>query len=250
MTAGLQPADFYTGLVAELYAPLRSYTPSPDTFAAFIAHTGEPALELGCGDGDPLLALRALGLDVDGVDSSSDMLERLRARAGALDVTVHQQLFEELDLPRQYRSIFVAGATFNLLPSDDAVLAALVRIRAHLHPDGTARIPLWVPPPSEGVGELRSDVDADGAVIRVSTTGEDYDVVARTRRTMLRYERACDGRTETVDREWLLHWHTVEGFTALCVRAGLRVDAVLDDDDGTPARPDATSFTVLLRPAS
>jgi SAM-dependent methyltransferase len=246
MTAGVEPADFYTGLVAELYAPLRSYAPAPDVYATFIAGSGEPALELGCGDGDPLLALRTLGLDVDGVDSSADMLERLRARAGTLEVTVYRQLFEELDLPRRYRSIFVAGATFNLLPSDEAALVALRRVRAHLLPDGTARIPLWIPPPSDAVGELRSEVDADGSVIRVSLTGEDYDVAARTRRTMLRYERGCDGRTETVEREWLLHWHTVDGFRALASSAGLSVAAVLDDD-GSPAEPDATSFTVLLR---
>ena len=245
MTAGPQPADFYTGLVADLYAPLRSYAPEPDAYAEFITQAGEPALELGCGDGDPLLALRALGLDVDGVDSSRDMLDRLRARAGTQEIAVYQQRFEELDLPRRYRSIFVAGATFNLLPSDDAVLAALRRIPAHLLPDGTARIPLWIPPPSEAVGELRSGVEADGSVIRVSLTGEDYDVAARTRRTMLRYERVRDGLTEMVDREWLLHWHTVEGFAALCARAGLRVDAVVDDD-GRPAAAGATDFTFLL----
>jgi hypothetical protein len=40
-------------------------------------------MEIGCGDGDPLLALRHLDLDVGGLDSSSgDMLERCRANAG------------------------------------------------------------------------------------------------------------------------------------------------------------------------
>ncbi|MFM7617915.1 MAG: SAM-dependent methyltransferase, partial [Actinomycetes bacterium] len=57
--SGTEPADFYTGLVADLYAPLRSVVPDPDPYARFIARTGTPALELGCGDGDPLLDLRA-----------------------------------------------------------------------------------------------------------------------------------------------------------------------------------------------
>ena len=82
------PADFYTGLVAELYAPLRSFTSDPGEYAAFVASSGEPALELGCGDGDPLLDLRALGLDVDGVDSSADMLDRLRATAALRGLSV------------------------------------------------------------------------------------------------------------------------------------------------------------------
>lgn len=39
-----------------------------------------PAQELGCGDGDPLHELRRRSLEVDGVDSSADVLERSDAR--------------------------------------------------------------------------------------------------------------------------------------------------------------------------
>src|SRR4051794_30119765 len=117
----MEPSLFYTGLVAELYAPLRSTTSDAAPYAHFIAACGEPALELGCGDGDPLLELRAEGLDVEGLDASSDMLERCRTRAAdrGLDVVLHQQPMETMDLPGRYRSIFLAGATFNLLVDDD-----------------------------------------------------------------------------------------------------------------------------------
>ena len=77
----MDPADFYTGLVVELYSPLKSGHEDPERYARFVLDSGEPALELGCGDGDPLLALRALDLDVEGVASSTDMLARCRGRA-------------------------------------------------------------------------------------------------------------------------------------------------------------------------
>jgi hypothetical protein len=57
----IDPAQFYTGIVAELYTPLRSATPDPDIYARFIGVVGEPALELGCGDGDPMIELRRRG---------------------------------------------------------------------------------------------------------------------------------------------------------------------------------------------
>src|SRR5688572_32785020 len=123
----MEPASFYTGIVADLYAPLKSRSQDPDPYARFIEASGQPALELGCGDGEPLLDLRRRDLDVDGVDSSADMLAicRRRAAADGLEVTVHHQAMESLDLPRRYRSIFLAGPTFNLLPDDETARAAL-----------------------------------------------------------------------------------------------------------------------------
>ncbi|WP_456845908.1 class I SAM-dependent methyltransferase [Cellulomonas sp. P5_C6] len=237
------PADFYTGLVAELYGPLRSFTSDPAPYASFIRASGEPALELGCGDGDPLLDLRALGLDVDGVDSSADMLDRLRRAAAAreLAVTVFRQRMEELDLPRRYRSIFLAGATFNLLPSDDVALRALRAIRAHLTDDGSALVPLFVPGPTPAVqiGVFR-EAFIGGAVLRVAVVHESLDHAARVRRTTLRYERVADGVVEVAEREWLLHWYTRAGFEALAVVAGLEPTTVADPED-------AAAVTVTLR---
>jgi hypothetical protein len=67
------------------------------------------------------LTLRERGLDVEGVDSSSDMLARCRAAAAerGLTVTVHCQAMQDLHLDRRFRSIFLAGPTFNLLPDDN-----------------------------------------------------------------------------------------------------------------------------------
>ena len=87
----VEAADFYTGLVTELYRHLRSETFDPSPYERFIRRSGEPTLELGCADGDPMLELRARKLDVEGVDSSADMLERFRDSAVArnLDVRLH-----------------------------------------------------------------------------------------------------------------------------------------------------------------
>lgn len=155
------PARFYTGLVAELYSILRSENPDPTPYRRFIAAFGEPALELGCGDGDPMLALRLDGVDVEGLDSSADIL----AEAGRL--------------------------------------------------------------------------------MRCTTVSADRDGEARQQVIVLRYELEQDGRSTSLERPWVLHWHTQEGFRALAEAAGLTVTAVLAAT-GEPAAPDADQFTFLL----
>lgn len=246
----LPPSRFYTGLVADLYAALRSVDPDPEPYVRFIGRSGEPALELGCGDGDPLLELRRRGLAVEGLDSSPDMLDRCRARAAAagIDVVLHQSTIEEMDLGRRYRSIFLAGPTFNLLADDHTAVQALHRIAAHLEPGGSALVPLFVPEPvaPEEIGRPRRHQEAPDLVLQVTTVSSTRDERARLQRTVLRYERIRDGAAEVEEREWLLHWHTQESFASMAGAAGLEVAAVRDAGGG-PAAPSSTSFAFVLR---
>ncbi|MFL6205994.1 MAG: class I SAM-dependent methyltransferase [Acidimicrobiales bacterium] len=246
----MEPTLFYTGLVADIYAPLRSAgPPDPAPYLRFVRRAGQPALELGCGDGDPLLDLRARGLDVEGLDSSPDMLERCRARAAArgLVVTLHQSPMESMELRRHFRSIYLAGPTFNLLPDDDTAWRALARIRAHLEPDGYALIPLFVPPPvlPREIGRPREHTTDDGDLLRFTVTGVERNDAARVQVNHTRYERERNGEVEVLERDWLLHWYSQEGFKQLVSDAGLLVDELLAAD-GTPAPPDATTCAFVL----
>ncbi|MEV5597431.1 class I SAM-dependent methyltransferase [Streptomyces sp. NPDC052496] len=247
----MDPADFYTGLVAELYTPLRSSAPpDPEVYAAFIREAGGPALELGCGDGDPLLALRRAGLDVEGVDSSADMLERCRRRAdeAGIAVTVHHQRMEALCLPRRFRAVFLAGPTFNLLPDDSVADAALRGIRRHVDDGGSALIPLHVPAPTpaDRIGQVSTARADDGAELRCTLVSEERDETARTRTTVLRYERHGAGGPTVVERPWLLHWYTRAGFEKLAAAAGLRTVSVTDAD-GNAAEDDAPYLVFRLQ---
>ncbi|MFJ9736609.1 class I SAM-dependent methyltransferase [Streptomyces sp. NPDC101166] len=241
----MDPADFYTGIVAEIYGPLKSFPQDHEPYAAFIRQAGMPALELGCGDGDPLLELRRLGLDVDGVDSSADMLERLRRRADeqGVRVTVFHQRMEALNVPRRYGAIFLAGPTFTLLPDDATATAALRGIRAHLADGGTALVPLFTPAPTpaEQIGRVRTAVGPDGAEFRVSVVAEQRDEAARTQTTLLRYERHHGSDSIVEDRPWTMHWYPRERFEELAAAAGLAVTAVTDTA-GRPAPADAAEL--------
>jgi len=253
-TEPIAPADFYTGLVAEVYRHTRAETFDPAPFAKFIERSGVPALELGCGDGDPMLDLRDLGLDVEGLDSSGDMLERCRVAASerSIDVTLHHATFEAMELGKRYRSIFLAGATFNLLPDDQTAERALVRIAAHLEPGGSALIPLFIPqrPGESTIGSCKEHIADDGSLMSVTVTSFERDEELRTQITGLRYEVNERGAIRSTEREWLLHWFDRATFTAMAKRAGLTVVTVFDEAQEAKTTHD-TAFTFLLhRPDS
>ena len=247
-----EPADFYTGVVAEMYRHLRSETFDAEPYARFIARWGQPALELGCGDGDPILDLVARGLHVEGLDSSADMLERCRVAADerGVDVVLHLATFQSMDLGRRYRSIYLAGATFNLLPDDAAAEAALERIAAHLEPEGAALVSLFVPQTTDAadVGSVREHLMPDGALMRLTVLDAERDEAERTQTTTLRYELIDGDRHTTADRSWILHWIEQEAFATMAERAGLSVRGVYADG-GTPATSHDTAFTFVLQPA-
>lgn len=246
------PANFYTGLVAELYSSLRSVDPDPDPYARFIARTGGPALELGCGDGDPLLELRRRGLDVEGLDSSPDMLERCRARAldRGLDVVLHESSIETMQLGRRYRSMYLAGPTFNLITDDETAQRALARIRLHLEPTGAALIPLFVPDAvrPDQLGHSTEHRTETGTVHRCTTVSARRDDVERVQSVLLRYERVDGDDVSILDREWALHWYTQAGFRTLLGAAGLQVRAVLGTD-ASPADSGAAQVVFIVEPA-
>ena len=82
-------ADFYTGLIAELYEPLASGITGSRRFIDFVKTHGEPALEICCGTGLPILDLIEAGLDVEGLDASEDMLKICNANSRKRNLEVY-----------------------------------------------------------------------------------------------------------------------------------------------------------------
>lgn len=249
------PTRFYTGLVARLYDPLVSYRATADEYAPFLDRSGTPALELCCGTGVPLLELIARGYDVEGLDSSSDMLTLCRekaARAG-LRVTLHEQTMQQMQIGRRFRSIFLAGASFTLLGDDRAACLALARIYDHLLPGGRVLIPLVLPDATGAaspLGSTREQRDEDGALLRVSVVEMRVDATQREVHTTLRYERIPPAAVaEQLERTLVTRWWEQQRFAAMLREAGFDRIATRAPGGGRAA-PDAAVFVcVAQRPA-
>jgi SAM-dependent methyltransferase len=137
---------WHYGLVSRWWAEFNLDGPEIDWFRQFV-DAGQPALDAACGTGRLLVPYLQAGLDVDGSDISSDMLERVRERCereGLTQPNLYAQAMHELELPRRYRTIFVCGG-FGLGGRRDHDVEGLRRIYERLEPGGTFVVDNEVP---------------------------------------------------------------------------------------------------------
>jgi SAM-dependent methyltransferase len=88
-----------------------------------------------CGSGRFLLPLLSSGIEVEGVDAASAMLQACRrhAQRQQLRPVLYEQSIEQLALPRQYGMAFVPSGSMGLL-EPPALNNALLSLRRHLAP--------------------------------------------------------------------------------------------------------------------
>ena len=79
----------YVGLMALAWDPLRGDTSGWEDRAFYldlIRERGEPVLDVGCGTGRLLLDFLALGIDIDGLEISDEMLAICRSNRSSSGV--------------------------------------------------------------------------------------------------------------------------------------------------------------------
>jgi SAM-dependent methyltransferase len=112
------------------------------------------ALELAIGTGRVALPLAARGVPVSGIDLSTAMVERLRAKDGAqrIDVTIGDIATTRVD--GGFRLVYLVFNTIGNLTTQDQQVACFANAAAHLEPGGCFVIEVGVPdlrrlPPGE-----------------------------------------------------------------------------------------------------
>lgn len=186
-----EPGTWHFGLVARWWAEFNEPTPEEVGYLArAIERYGQPALDLGCGNGRILLALLEAGLDVDGVDISPDMIDYARTAATQAGFSPHltAQAMHELELPQRYRTVFMVGA-FGIGGDREHEREALGRAYRHLEPGGAllinhelpysggdeGRWALWLPGHRTGVP--RSWAEAGDR--KRTADGDEIELIAR-----------------------------------------------------------------------
>ena len=125
------PSTWHHGLMADYWATVNVDAPELEIYQPFLR---SPVLDAGCGTGRLLAPLRDAGFDIDGCDTSADMIARCRERVP--DATLWVSPLHVLDPPRRYASILVCGV-FGLGSTREQDVEAVRRLYDALEPGGT-----------------------------------------------------------------------------------------------------------------
>jgi len=139
----------YGDRIADIYDDL--YESTMDTAStvdllAELAGKGR-ALELGIGTGRVAAPLAARGVQIEGIDASEAMVEKLRQRPGGQDIPVTMGDFTDVAVDGLFQLIYIPFTTFFALPSQAEQIRCLRNVAAHLEADGRFVLDAFVPDP-------------------------------------------------------------------------------------------------------
>ncbi len=170
---GEEVAARYDEDEAAMFAPA-AIEPAVEFLAALAA--GRPALELGIGTGRIALPLRARGVAVHGIDLSTAMVERLRAKPGGAAIPVVIGDFATAAGGGEFGLVYLVFNTIGNVASQAEQVSCFRNVARHLAPGGHFVIEVAVPgilglPPGETVRAFEVTDDHVGV--------DEYDVVTQ-----------------------------------------------------------------------
>ena len=140
----------YKGITAQLYDLWFDVNkPFEDLvfYQKHIRRNGGLALEIASGTGRLLLPYLGDGLNVDGLEPSSDMNDICyeKAKKYGVEPIIHAQAMEGMKISKSYNTIYIPLYSFQLLVDFADIFEALRRFFLHLEKGGQLLISLFVP---------------------------------------------------------------------------------------------------------
>ncbi|HZE68141.1 MAG TPA: class I SAM-dependent methyltransferase [Pyrinomonadaceae bacterium] len=141
----MSPYETYGERVAGVYDDwYGDYDPDSINVLAELAGGGR-ALELGIGTGRLALPLVARNVVVHGVDASTSMVSRLRAKPGGDRIPVTPGNFADVAVDGEFILIYIVFNTFFALTSQAEQVRCFRNVAGHLSPGGCFLIEAFVP---------------------------------------------------------------------------------------------------------
>ena len=208
---------------------------------------GGPVLELGVGTGRLALPLVERGLEVHGVDASTAMVERLRAKPGGAAVHVTRGDFADVavEVPGGFGAAFVAFNTLFNLATAEAQQRCFTNVAARLRPGGAFVVEAFVPDPDSapaGGGLTTRAITTDRVELQATLADLDAQTISGSTISL--------SATGITLRPWHIRWATPDQLDAMAGAAGLALAHRWAGWDRVDHRPgDPRHVSVYARPA-
>ena len=225
---------------AAVYDRLYGARFAPDAAVAALAAAAGPGgrlLELGLGTGRLAIPLLGRGVQVDGIEGSIAMIERLRLRPGGSQVGVFQVDLTEFDLLRRDYDVAVcAVSTLFMLPGRVAQQRCIASAARHLRPGGRLFIEAFRP------DQDRYDADGHRVETRPAPDGGGHVVrsVHDPKRRCIDITHELSDASGQASYHVTLHYATPDELDEMASAAGLRLSGRWHDWSATPATDAST----------
>jgi ubiquinone/menaquinone biosynthesis C-methylase UbiE len=231
--------------LAAIYDIFSPWSPDRDFYLALAGDTPQHVLDLGCGTGLLCDAYAANGHIVTGVDPTAAMLAVARRKPHGGVVEWVQAFAQQFRSDKRFDLIIMTGHAFQVLLTDDDIMAALVTMRRHLKPSG--RVVFESRNPAiDWAAEWNGSVERvyEGMPIRSTT-----QVLTRVG-DRVTFEQRYQFPDETLVSFSELRFLPREAIEQRLSAAGLRVESVFGDWDSSPFDA-ASSYEMIFvaRPA-
>jgi SAM-dependent methyltransferase len=262
---------FYSSsaLHVAIYDSMHAVTPGGDDigfFRSLAEQAGGPVLELGCGSGRVAIPLAEAGCNVVGIDRSTAMLARARAKAEAagLEAAGRLRLIEgDMTSTRAGDGFGLAFAAFRVFMSilePDEQLMTLRLVHEQLRPNGLLALDVFDPRYDligPGVGPWRPDIGTfinpdTGKPVRVTTLDRLNDPIGQRFTEHWEFAELDElGHAIRTEVEALtLRWTFRHEMHHLLVRSGFEPVAEYSDYAGSPPAYGQEQIWVARRAAS
>ena len=245
--------NYYDGIIADWYDDwLKDRTDDVNYYTAFFSGFKGRVLELACGTGRILMPIARSGIQIDGLDSSRDMLSKLKMKLEKDKLkrtTLYNQSMTNFSLSEKYAAIFIAGGSFQLNQADEAS-DCLKSIKNHLAENGFFLMDIFVPWTSIRADKVqtftvtRDSKKDDGSRCIVSEKFE-VDLEKQVLNSVFRYEVFKNDQLEqSLISDFPLRWYWKDEIKNLLNRVGFDQVEFLTN---SPLYKEGASFVLKAR---
>ena len=185
-----------------------------------------PILEPATGTGRILIPLLEAGLNVDGFDSSREMLNICKdnCKSRGLTPKLFEAKMESFSQDTKYDAIIVPTGTFLLLHKREDSIKALQNFYKHLSNGGRLILDIFLQADiSIGVSSTKTWECANGDIITLENKTVEVDYINQYTISHGRYEKWREGVLLQTELEYFpLRWYGVEEFRAILETIGFK----------------------------